>query len=166
MDLVPTQGPGVVELVAIKLADGLIRAGRYIHSAWAVVPPEAALQVGERLIRWRSHVQAFVAHGDPLRFSQRRMCRAGIVSRPAWDLYKRVLVDAGVLLVYPRSGCWWAYGWDRRKFGALVRRGVVALPYPDCDPPPVFTPRAVAQPAHHTQPAHMTVAVTWARDDH
>lgn len=165
MDLVPTGAPGVVELVATKLADNLIRAGQVLHSWWAVVPARQVPELDARHMRWRSHVQAFVCHGDRLRFSQRAMWRAGIVSRQGWDVYKDLLAAAGVIIVYPRSGCLWAWGWDRRKFGALLRRGLIALPYPDGEPPPVFTPRADAQMAHHTQTPQLSIQTVWARDE-
>lgn len=164
MQLIPTGRPGVVELVATKLADNLIRAGQLIHSVWAVVPEHQVAAMDERSQRWRSHVQAFVCHGDRLRFSQRAMWRAGVVSRPGWEVYKQLLVDAGVLIVYPRSGCSWAYGWDRHKFGALVRRGLITLPYPNGDPPPIFTPRADAQMAQHSQAAQLSSITTWAKE--
>ena len=166
MHLIPTGAPGLVELVCTKVADNLIRAGRLIHSVWAVVPAAQVPELEARVLRWRSHVQAFVCHGDPLKFSQRRMVAAGIVSRQGWEVYKRLLVAAGVLVVYPRSGCAWAYGWDRRKFGALVRRGIVTLPYPTdgSEPPPIFTPRAVAQNTQRSQSAQLSEVTTWARE--
>lgn len=164
MELIPTGAPGVVELVATKLADNLIRAGQLIHSVWAVVPPAQLSEQDERSQRWRAHVQAFVCHGDPLHFSQRRMVSAGIVSRPTWEVYKVLLQNAGVLVVYPRSGCAWCYGWDRRKFGALVRRGLIALPYPDIEPPPIFTPRAATQYAKFSQSAQLSAVSTWANE--
>ena len=165
MQLVPTGQPGMVELVCVKVAHGLIRAGQALADVWAVVPPGQLAEVEGRALRWRSHVQAFVCHGDPLHFSQRAMVRAGICSRQGWEVYKRVLVAAGVLQVYPRSGCAWSYGWDRRKLGALVRRGLITLPYPaEGEPPPIFTPKAVAQLAQRRQSAQLSEVSTWARD--
>jgi len=167
LQLVRTRDTGLVELVCIKIADNLIRAGRAMHDVWAVVPEARLPEMTARELRWRSHVQAFVCHGDPLRFSQRRMVAAGVVSRTTWEIYKRVLVDAGVLVVYARSGCSWAYGWDRRKFGALVRRGLVTLPYPadGSEPPPIFTPKAATQISQHSQSAQLSAASTvYARD--
>ena len=165
MQLVPTGEPGLVEWVCTKVADNLIRAGQVIHSVWAVVPPEKVLGLDARALRWRSHVEAFVCHGDRLRFSQRRMVAAGVVSRQGWEVYKRLLVAAGVLVVYPRSGCAWSYGWDRRKFGALIRRGLITPPYPaEGEPPPIFTPKAVTQNAQRSQAAQLSAVTTWARD--
>lgn len=165
MHLVRTRDTGLVEWIAVKVADNLIRAGQRIHDVWAVVPAAKVPEIAARELRWRSHVQAFVCHGDPLRFSQRRMVGAGIVSRQGWEAYKRVLVDAGVLQVFARSGCAWTYGWDRRKFGALVRRGLVTLPYPaEGEPPAIFTPRAVAQVAQRSQSAQLSAVSTWAKD--
>lgn len=164
MHLETRSGPGLVELVATKLADNLIRAGQLIHSVWAVVPADDLPEQDARAQRWRSHVQAFVCHGDRLRFSQRRMCQAGIVSRPGWEVYKQLLVSAGLLIVYPRSGCMWAYGWDRRKFGALLRRQLITLPYPDMEPPAIFTPKADTQFAQLSQSAQLSKVSSWSRD--
>ena len=162
MQLVP-QGKPWRELWAVAIGDGLIRAGQRIHRAFAVVPnEEASDELYVRLARWRSHVLAFVAFGDPLRFSQRQMIAAGIVTRPAHDTYMGLLKRAGLIVSYPRSGYAWAWDWDRRKFAALLRRGLITLPYPtDADPPKLFAgPVADAQYAQRTQPTQ--VSVVWA----
>lgn len=159
MQLVP-QGKSHIELWAVAIGDGLIRAGQRIHRAFAVVADEpAADELYVRLERWRSHVQAFVAFGDPLAFAQRPMIAAGIVTRPAHDTYMRLLKRAGLIVSYPRSGYAWAWDWDRRKFAALLRRGLITLPYPiDADPPKLFAgPVADAQYAQRTQPAQVSV---------
>lgn len=128
-------------LVATKIADGLIRAGQLIHQRWAVVPDPPRERM--RADRWRSHVQAFVLWAAPLGFSQRKVIGAGVVGRKGYETYMRLLRAAGVVVVYPRSGAAWAYGWDRRKFSALLRRGLISLPYPiDVEPPPLFETRA------------------------
>lgn len=166
MQLVPTGAPGLVELVCTKVADNLIRAGQIIHSVWAVVPPAELPGLEARAERWRNHIEAFVCHGDPLKFSQRRMVAAGVVSRQGWEVYKRLLVAAGVLVVFPRSGCAWSYGWGRRKFIALSKRGLVRPPYPtdETEPPPIFTPRAVTQVVQRTQATQLSRVTTWAKD--
>lgn len=162
MQLVP-QGPSHIELWAVAIGDGLIRAGQRLHRRFAVVADEpAADELYVRLERWRSHVLAFVAFGDPLAFAQRPMIAAGIVTRPAHDTYMRLLKRAGLIVSYPRSGYAWAWDWDRRKFAALLRRGLITLPYPtDTDPPKLFDgPVADAQYAQRTQPTQ--VSVMWA----
>ncbi len=163
MQLVP-QGPSHIELWAVAIGDGLIRAGQRLHRRFAVVPNEpAADELYVRLERWRSHVQAFVAFGDPLHFSQRKMIAAGIVTRPGHDTYMGLLKAAGLVVSYPRSSYAWAWDWDRRKFAALLRRGLITLPYPtDADPPKLFDgPVADAQYEQRTQPAQ--VSTIWAK---
>jgi len=158
MRLVP-RGKPHIELIAIAIGDGLIRAGQRLHRRFAVVPDEpAADKLYVRLERWRSHIQAFVAFGDPLHFSQRKMIAAGIVTRPAHDTYIGLLKRAGMVVAYPRSSYAWAWDWDRRKFAALLRRGLITLPYPiDADPPKLFDgPVADAQYAQRTQPAQVS----------
>jgi hypothetical protein len=148
-----------VVLVATKLADALIRAGQMIHARWAVVPDPPRERA--RADRWRQHVQSFALWAAPLNFSQRKVIGAGIVGRRGYETYMRLMRAAGVIVVYPRSGAAWAYGWDRRKFSALVRRGLVDLPYPISeDPPPLFETRAAdTQLAHYRQ---LTQVSTWA----
>jgi hypothetical protein len=152
--------PARFEVVAVAIGDNLIRLGQTIHRRYAVAPagePDAPIW---RAQRWRSHVQAFVLHGDPLKFSQRKMIAAGIVTRPSYDGYMKLLQKAGVLHVYARSGAAWDHRWDRRKFCALVRRGLVSLPYPlDKEPWPVLEARtAVAQRAQRSAAAQVSFA--------
>ena len=162
MQLVP-RGKSHIELWAVAIGDGLIKAGERIHRRFAVassVRDAEALYV--RPARWCAHVQAFVAFGDPLEFSQRKMIAAGIVTRSAHDTYMGLLKGSALIVAYPRSGYAWAYGWDRRKFCALLRRGLITLPYPtDSEPPKLFDgPVADAQYAQRTQAAQ--VSVVWA----
>lgn len=166
MQLVRTRDKGLVELVAVKIADRLIRAGQMIHDVWAVVPAPQLPEHEARAERWRNHLESFVCHGDPVKFSQRKMVGQGTVSRQGWDAYMKILKDAGVLQVFPRSGCAWSWGWDRRKLIALSRRGLVSLPYPidGSEPPPIFTSRAVAQVVQRSQSAQLSTVSTWARD--
>jgi len=162
MQLVP-QGKSHIELWAVAIADKLIQGGQMLHRRFAVVPSEeAADDLYVRLERWRMHVEKFVAFGDPLDFSQRRMIAAGIVTRPAHDTYMGLLKRAGLIVSYPRSCYRWAWDWDRRKFCALLRRGLISLPYPTrSDPPKLFDgPVADAHYAQRTQPAQ--VSVIWA----
>jgi hypothetical protein len=160
MQLVP-RGPSFVEVLAVRLADGLLVAGQRLHARFAVpAPGQTSDELVHLAARWRSHVQAFVTWGDPLRFSQRKMIRAGIVSRPAWDVYTKLLgqAGAGVLVVYKNSGICWAYGWERRKFNALLRRGLISVPHPtDDEPPAIFPPTSVAHNARLTQSARVSV---------
>ncbi len=157
MQLVP-RGKSPVELWAVAIGDGLIKAGQRIHRRFAVVAPGQGLKANARDDRWRMHVQAFVCFGDPLKFSQRKMIAAGIVTRPAHDTDMGLLKGAGVIVAYPRSGYVWAYGWDRRKLGALLRRKLITLPFPlDADPPKLFEgPVADAQYTQRTQGAQLS----------
>lgn len=153
MQLIP-QGQSHIELWAVAIADNLIRAGQIIHRRFVVMPyaPEPDLMF-ERLEGWRLNTQAFITHGAPLDFSQRRMAEAGIARRKAYDKYLKLLRDAGMLMVYPRSGAYWAYGWDKRKALVMIRRRLVELPYPVFeDAPPLFVSHAAdTQLAQHTQ---------------
>lgn len=143
---------GLVELVATKIGDGFIRFGRVIHSRWAVVPADVPRE-RLRADRWRSELMRYALWADPLRFSQRAVVRSGLCTRPTHETYLKLLQDAGLVLTYPKQGTYWAHGWDRRKFSALLRRGLLQLPYPaDREPPPLFkTPRADAQLAQFTR---------------
>jgi hypothetical protein len=153
MQLVP-QGKSHVELWAIAIADRLIVAGQIIHRRFAVMPyaPEPDL-LFMRLEGWRTSMQQFITFGDPLGFSQRKLAEAGVARRKAYDKYMRVLKEAGLLIVYERSGAYWAYGWDKRKALVMIRRRLVELPYPVLeDAPPLFVGRAAdTQLAQHTQ---------------
>jgi len=153
MQLIP-EGDSYIELWALAIADNLIKAGQRIHRRFAVVtdqPIDDELFV--RLERWRMNVQEFIAMGDPLEFSQRAMERAGIARRKAHDKYMGLLVSAGMLIVYPRSGAYWAFPWNKRRALVMIRRKLVELPYPTReDAPPLFVGRvADAQLTQRTQ---------------
>lgn len=161
--LVP-RGPSHIELWAVAIADNLIRGGQAIHRRFAVVPDEpAADELFVRLERWRWGTMQFISFGAPLGFSQRKMEEAGIARRKAHDKYVGVLTSAGLLIVYPRSGAYWAFPWDKRKVLVSIRRRLIALPYPiDEDAPLLFVGRvADAQWAQHTQLTQ--VSVVWSK---
>jgi hypothetical protein len=163
MQLVP-QGPSHVELWAVAVADNLIKAGQMIHRRFAVVPEDvAADELFVRLERWRMGTERFIFWGAPLAFSQRKMAEAGIARRKAHDKYMKLLRDAGLLIVYPQSGAYWAYPWNKRAALISIRRRLIALPYPIAeDAPALFTgPVADAQLAQHTQLTQ--VSAVWAR---
>lgn len=163
MQLVP-KGKPHIELWAVAIGDNLIRAGQIIHRRFAVVANDAAADaLAIRLDGWRGGTEQFILWGDRVNFSQRQMERAGIVRRMAYEKYMGVLKASGVLIVYPRSGAYWAYGWNRRKLAVMIRRRLIELPYPiDEDAPPLFVGRvADAQLAQHTQLTQ--VSAVWAK---
>jgi hypothetical protein len=163
MQLVP-RGKSHVELWAVAIGDHLIRAGKILHRRFAVMPyspePDPLFQ---RLESWRLNTQAFITHGAPLGFSQRRMAEAGIARRKAYDKYTGLLREAGILLVYPRSGVYWAFPWDKRKALVMIRRRLIELPYPILEDAPLLFigPAADAQLAQHTQLTQ--VSTVWAK---
>lgn len=166
MRLVRTRDVGLVELVATKIADNLIRAGQVLHSRWAVIPPAEIEPTFERLNAWRVSLSAFVTYAAPLDFSQRRVLAAGICTRTAFDTYMGLLRQMGVIISYPRSGTIWAAGWDKRAFLVKLRRRWVEAPFSlDADPPPLLKGRvAESQFAQRTQLAQLSTVSTWARD--
>lgn len=154
MQLVP-QGKSHIELWAVAVGDGLIRAGQRLHRRFAVVPNEmaGADELFIRLEGWRMGTQKFITFGDPLQFSQRRMEQAGVARRTAYDAYMNLLRQAGMILTYGRSGSFWCYPWNKRSALIMIRRRLVELPYPIAeDAPPLFVGHAAdTQLAQHTQ---------------
>lgn len=154
--------PPTLTLFASVVADNLIRAGQLIARRYAVVPDSDATRLHARADRWRAHVEQFCFFGNQLRFSQRRMLKTGLCTRPTWDVYTGLLVNAGVMIKIKRSGCYWRDGWDRHKLAVLLRRRMMTLPYPlDEDPPPLFHTRASeTQRAQRSQTAQLS---TWSQ---
>lgn len=110
--------------------------------------------------RWRMGLEQFFMYSEmefkdpkdgkvkPIEFSQRHMERAGICEREVWEVYKRVGVGLGVLVVIPSSGTYpairthtrsgRAVGWSRGALREAFRAGVfeiTPLPRPDSEPP-------------------------------
>lgn len=163
MELVRTRDTGLVEYIAIKIADNLIRAGRIIHDQWAVVPAAAVPEMTARELRWRASLQSFTLWASKLDFSQRRVQASGLCSRKTFETYMKILKDAGVVVAYPKSGTVWAFGWDVRKFNALLRRGLVTPPYPvEGEPPPLFATRGAE--SQLAQIRQLSQVSTWARE--
>ena len=147
----------VFELVAVRVADNLIRSGRGIHRRFAVGPFRNVDPEFDWAERWRMGVLQFVFFGDQLKFSQRELAARGVCTRRVWERYTDVLAEAGVLIKVERVGCWWASDWNRHRLGVMLRRGLIALPYPiDLQAPRLFQTRgAVTQLAQRTQPAQL-----------
>lgn len=145
----------VFELVAVRVADNLIRSGRGIHRRFAVVPAPGPDPDRAWAERWRMGVLQFVFFGDRVKFSQRGLEDAGVCTRRVWERYTDVLAEAGVLIKVARVGCWWAADWNRHKLGVMLRRGLIALPYPiGLQAPALFQTRgAVTQLTQRTQAA-------------
>lgn len=116
---------------------------------------------------WRMALGQFVTFAAPLNFSRAQVLGAGICSRPAYDKFMYLLRKCGAVVTYAKSGSCWGAGWDRRKFQALLRRGLVQPPFPlDLDAPRVLHTRTLesqrAQPSKSAQPAPSRALVVWA----
>jgi hypothetical protein len=153
-------------LLATAIGDRLIKAGQIINTRYSFSPdPETEeTRLWARSERWRAHVQQFAFFADIDRFSQRRMLRSGLCTREAWNTYTHLLVQAGVIVKIPRSGCYWCDTWNRHKLGALLRVRAITLPYPiGQDPPPLFhTRQSVTQTAQRRQTPQLS-SIAWSR---
>jgi len=164
------QSRGPITLVGVAIGDFLIRAGQLCRRRFAAVPEDQVDQAGPWWLaeRWRLAVLAFCLHGDPLAFSQRRMERAGICKRRAWQRYTDLLAAGGVMVKVDRGGCYWAAGWNRHKLGVMLRRRMLSLPYPvDREPPPLFDRPAkrilsTQKGPVHSETPQLSQAASWA----
>ena len=115
--------------------------------------------------RWRMGFEQFCMYSEmefrdpkdgkvkPIEFSQRYMERAGICGREVWEVYKRVGVSLGVLVVIPSKGTYYAIrthtrktrtqdsipvAWSRGAVREAFKAGfftIAPLPLPDSEPP-------------------------------
>lgn len=129
MYLVP-RGPGWRELVATKIADRLMVAGRSLAARYAVAPAAEPDEFWEWSEQWRLALCAFVTWSAPLDFSRNKTLGAGICSRTDYERCMWLLKKMGVVIGYPKSGHLWAHDWDKRKFLSALRRREVEAPYP------------------------------------
>lgn len=157
LHLVPDDGPSWVELVATKIADGLMVAGQRLHSRWAVAPASSPDEWWEWSEQWRQALAGFVTWSAPLDFSRQRTLRAGICSRTDYERCMLVLKRMGVVIAYPKSGHAWAHGWSKRRFLSELRRREVEAPYPVGLPAPVLlhTRRLENQMSQPSQARHL-----------
>lgn len=113
---------------------------------------------------WRMALGQFVTWAAPLAFSRARVLAAGVCSRPAYDKFMYLLRHDGAVVTFAKSGTVWGAGWDKRKYQALLRRGLLRPPFPlDTDAPRVLHTRALqSQAAQPSQPAQVhAYARTW-----
>src|SRR5690348_2578283 len=129
MYLVP-RGPGWRELVATKIADRLLVAGRALAARYAVAPAARPDEFWEWSEQWRQALSAFVTWSAPLDFSRNKTLGAGVCSRTDYERCMWLLKKMGVVISYPKSGHLWAHDWDKRKFLSALRRREVEAPYP------------------------------------
>lgn len=156
-------GVNMTERIALWVADGLIRAGRWLAARYAA-PPMSKSDLWIRSERWRMALGAFLWWAAPLNFSRSKVLRAGICSRPAYDTFMRLLRAMGVVETFPKSGTVFGVGWDKRKASVLLHRRLINPPFPlDVDPPHVLHTRALQ--SQLTQPSQSAqLGVTWAED--
>jgi len=122
------------------------------HSIGAANPNE------QRRAEWDFYVKVFCFNGDRFGWSQHTMVKERqIMSRSAWEVYAWLLRDDPhhILSVEPRKPIRWGANWDLHKLRACIDHRLIALPYPDREPPRILTERVsdagiVAQ-RRHTQ---------------
>lgn len=101
--------------------------------------------------QWDLYVTAFAFHGNQLRFSEREMtARQGVCTSTAYDRYKALLRDAGVIVTQKRHATQWAPDWNYSSFRMAVKHGRLALPYPAGNPPALNTHGWTPQTPHRT----------------
>jgi hypothetical protein len=129
------------------------------------VPMQVAPAPADPFVRaegWRMALGQFVTWAAPLDFSRARVLAAGICSRPSYDKFMFLLRHDGAVVTFAKSGTVWGAGWDKRKYQALLRRGLVRPPYPtDTDAPRVLHTRALQSQA--SQPSHASQGQAHAR---
>ena len=157
MQLIP-RGASWLELIGTKVAGALLMAGRELQSRYvAMAPGQTEEEQWRQAEGWRVGLAAFVTWAAPLNFSRAKVLKAGIVTRPGFEHYMRVLRKMGAVNTYGGSGTIWIGGWDKRKFLVLLNRRLIEAPYPvGIDAPAVLHTRVLesrpAQPARSSQP--------------
>lgn len=169
MHLVPRGpgGTGWVELVAVKIADGLLVAGQRLHARYAVQP--AAAPADELFVwseQWRQALAAFVTWADCYSFSRPKTLGAGICTRTDYERCMLVLKKTGVVIAYPKSCHLWAQGWNKRRFLSELRRGELTPPYPVGLPAPIMlhTPRQAAKERQTSNLRNLGTSAVFAKD--
>jgi hypothetical protein len=163
LSLVPNEGPSWVELIAVRVAGAMLHVGRQLQSRYvAMVPGQDEDEVWQQAESWRLGLMAFITWAAPLNFSRSKCLDAGIVTRPGFEHYMRLLRLMGVVHTYPSSGTIWIGDWDARKCRALLRARLIEPPYPTwADAPAVLHTRVLesrpAQPARSTQPGNTVI---------
>lgn len=97
---------------------------------------EKAADRGDELERWKSAIVKFTLLGNMCGFGWHDL--QGLVDRPGWDVYKQLLVNAGVLeLGAGRRPTDWAAEWSYCRFRVAVKFDRLSLPFPTGSPPAV-----------------------------
>lgn len=104
--------------------------------------------------QWARQVLIFAFLANQNGFTLRDML--GHVSRSEWEAMIELLNNAGVIQAGKRGrGARWANGWNYPRLRAEVKHGLLALPFPDDEPPVVIWE---ARSKHKMQIHHSQVA--------
>lgn len=127
----------------------LLRPFRLVR--WGYTSPAPGPMPETTISQWDLYVTAFAFHGNQLRFSEREMTeRQGVCTSTAYDRYKALLRDAGVIVTEKRRATQWAPTWNYSSFRMAIKHGHLALPYPAGNPPALNTHGWTPQTPHRT----------------
>jgi hypothetical protein len=130
-------------------SDKPIRMPRLVR--WGYTSPVPGPMPETTISQWDLYVTAFAFHGNQLRFSEREMTeRQGVCTSTAYDRYKALLRDAGVIVTEKRRATQWAPTWNYSSFRMAIKHGHLALPYPAGNPPALNTRGWTPQTPHRT----------------
>jgi hypothetical protein len=133
----PDMTAAAVAQFAASVAGGPVTAGTQELREFAAVASEARrADDDDEIARWDSSVTKFALLGNLRGFGYRDL--RGLVDRPGWEIFKGLMVDAGILEngagTRPTS---WAGEWCYTRFRIAVKWSRLELPYPEGDPPAV-----------------------------
>jgi len=101
-------------------------------SRFAKEPAQVKARPVWHIGEWELNLQSFAVHGDMCNFSSRVMCYEWqVCTEPAWDDYMMLLETIKAVQRIPRRKTQWREGWGVRTLHIVIKRQLIAIPFPD-----------------------------------